>query len=75
MVDRVDPYDAGDPDDLAEARRIIESLQLDESQLAQVLAEIQGGARRRARDRYIAEGAANDGLDWFPGIWGRRQPK
>lgn len=72
MADRIDPYDDGDPDDRAEAERIAEALGVD---VDDVLAEIRGGARRRARDRYLAEGSANDGLDWFPGIWGRRPPE
>ena len=67
MDDRVN-----DPDDLIEARRIAERLGLDDDALPQILDEIRGGAARRARERYLADGAANDGLAWYPGIWRRR---
>ena len=58
-----------DPDDVTEARRVLERLGLDESHLPQILEEVRGNAERRARAEYLAEGAANDGVEWYPGRW------
>jgi len=68
-------YDlSGEDDDLREARRIMDRLFLDESALPTILDEIRGRAARQARERYLEEGAANDGLDWYPGRWGKPKP-
>lgn len=58
-----------DPDDLTTARRIMDQLDLPEEYLPVIMAEILGGATRRARQRYLDEGAANDGVEWYPGRW------
>ena len=59
-----------DPD-VSEAERIAEAFDLDPDE---VLDEIRGRAARQARERYLEEGAANDGLDWYPGRWGKPKP-
>lgn len=65
-----------DPDDVTEARRFAEGLAgVDwEEVVGEILEEIRGSARRRARAEYLAEGAANEGVEWYPGRW-RIRPK
>lgn len=65
--------DLDDPDDVTEAERVMVRLGLPDEMFDQVLAEIRGGAKLRARERYLAEGAKGPNPNgWYPGIW-RRQ--
>lgn len=54
-------------DDVTEARRVLDRLGLEEEHLPQILEEVRGLAERRARAEYLAEGAKNEGLEWYPG--------